>query len=84
MPSCVSLAIVKSASPNNNNVLSIRNSFLFRNNTAHVSTCNNMGLALGGLIVSFCIAILTSEEFCNEHLRKTHETGGIITIKGII
>lgn len=55
--------------------------FICRENVSYASVCNTIGMALGMFISSISVNLLASEKFCNEYMRITPGTGGIISIK---
>ncbi|XP_060851373.1 acetyl-coenzyme A transporter 1-like [Rhopalosiphum padi] len=52
---------------------------LKKNNVVYASTCNGVGALLGIMMGSFSLVLFTSENFCNNYLRFTPDTGGIVT-----
>lgn len=62
-----------------------KNDFSFRNNLGYASICNSTGQAIGKLLGSAPLILLTSEDFCNKYLRITPilGDGGILTMKSM-
>ncbi|KAL5244628.1 hypothetical protein ACI65C_012038 [Semiaphis heraclei] len=56
---------------------------LKRNNVGYASTCNMTGLSVGIMISYVCSVLLTSEDFCNKHLRMRPDVGGVFTMKSL-
>ncbi|VVC28209.1 Hypothetical protein CINCED_3A024306 [Cinara cedri] len=56
---------------------------LKKNNVGYASTCNSTGQVMGVMISSVFSVLLTSEDFCNKHLRSVPEKGGIVTMRSL-
>ncbi|CAH1724867.1 unnamed protein product [Aphis gossypii] len=53
-------------------------------NVGFSSVCSSSGFAIGVMLGSVIPVLLTSEDFCNKHLRFTPGMGGIMTLESIL
>jgi len=62
-------------------LLIIVNIVFNRANVGFSSVCSSSGFAIGVMLGSVIPVLLTSEDFCNKHLRFTPSMGGIMTLE---